>query len=149
MNRLPESARIVLSSSLLTDTHRMRIISCTALAAMLAFPHPAHAQGFDDAGFCQALQEIAVNKERGSRPNEYVSRIAVTVHCDMKIVQFKMRLGVPINDLRSGWQEHTHVLLNQMYCQGPMRAAIDKGWTVAFTIMSADGERHYMTPECR
>lgn len=127
----------------------MRTISCTVLTAILAFPHPGYAQEFDNADFCRAWQEITADKEGGSKLEGYAARIAVTARCDMKFVEFKIKLGVPINHLRDGWQEHTHVLLNQKYCDGPMRSAMDKGWIVAFTIMSTDGERHYMTPECR
>ena len=124
----------------------MRIVSFTALTAMLSLPHPAYAQPFDDTRFCLAMQEMA--KERASNLN-YTRHVAVVVLCDAKIVDFKIRPGVPVNELPAGWQERTHVLLNQMYCRDPMLAAIDNGWTVAFTIMSADGESHYMTAECR
>ena len=87
------------------------------------------------------MREIA--KERAGYP-----RVAVAVVCNGKIINFKIRPEVPVNQLPAGWQERTHALMNQMYCQGPMRAAINNGWTVAFTIMSA-GEGYYMTAECR
>jgi hypothetical protein len=111
------------------------------LTAMLTRAHPAHALAFDDTRFCEAMQEIA--KERA-----FNTRVAVVIHCDAKIVDFKIRLGVPVNERPEGWQDRTHVLLNQMYCHGPMRAAINNGWTVAFTITSAR-ESYYMTAECR
>jgi hypothetical protein len=131
-----------------TDTYRMRIASFTALMVMLALlPPRAYAQAFDDTRFCQAMQETAI--ERAAKHNTFTNHVAVVVLCNAKIVDFQMRPGVPVNELPPGWHERMHVLLNQMYCQGPMRAAIDNGWTVAFTIMSADGENHYMTAECR
>ena len=108
---------------------------------MLTLAHLAHSLAFDDAGFCAAMQEIAKGKAA-------YSRVAVAVVCNAKIIDFRVRPGVPVNELPAGWQERTHVLMNQMYCQGPMRAAIDNGWTVAFTIMSAR-ESYYMTAECR
>jgi len=41
------------------------------------------------------MQEIAVNKDRGSKLDKDTKHIAVAVLCDAKIVHFKMRLGVP------------------------------------------------------
>jgi hypothetical protein len=147
-NRFPQSACSVLLPSMLTETYRMRMASFTALIVMLALlPPRACAQAFDDTRFCQAMQETAT--ERAAKHNNFTNHVAVVVLCNAKIVDFQMRPGVPVNALPPGWHERTHVLLNQMYCQGPMRAAIDNGWTVAFTIMSADGENHYMTAECR
>jgi hypothetical protein len=122
-------------------THRMRMVSFAGLTAMLTLAHPASTQAFDDARFCEAIQEIA--KERASN-----TRIVVVVHCSAKIIDFKIRLAVPVNELPAGWQDRTHVQLNRMYCHGPVRAAINNGWTIAFTIMSAH-ESYYMTAECR
>ena len=112
-----------------------------ALTGMLTLALLAQSFAFDDARFCAAMQEIA--KEGAAYP-----RLAVAVVCNGKIINFKIRPEVPVNQLPAGWQERMHVLMNQMYCQGPMRAAINNGWTVAFTIMSA-GESYYMTAECR
>jgi hypothetical protein len=123
------------------DTHRMRTVSFTALTALLTLAHSARAQPFDDIRFCEAIQEIA--KERAS-----YTRVVVVVHCTAKIVDFRIRLAIPGNELPADWQERTHVRLNEMYCRGPVRAAINNGWTVAFTIMTAQ-ERYYMTAECR
>jgi hypothetical protein len=71
-------------SSMLMDARRMRIFSFAALTAILALAHQACAQGFDDAHFCHAMQEIA--KERGSKPDGHTTHLAVTVLCDAKIV---------------------------------------------------------------
>ena len=119
----------------------MRTVSLAVLTAMLTLVHLAHAHAFDDTHFCDAMQGLA--KEKAS-----YTRVAVDIHCDTKIVDFKIRPGVPVNELPAGWQDRTHVLLNQMYCHGPMRAAINNGWTVAFTIMSTH-ESYYMTADCR
>ena len=119
----------------------MRAGQLATLTGMLTLVLSAESFAFDDAGFCVAMQEMA--KERAAYP-----RLAVAVICNEKIIDFKIRPGVPVNELPAGWQERTHVLVNQMYCQGPMRAAIDNGWTVAFTIMSAR-ESYYMKAECR
>ena len=119
----------------------MRTGLLAALTGMLTLAPLTRSFAFDDARFCAAMQEIA--KEGAAYP-----RVAVVVVCNGKIINFKIRPEVPVNQLRAGWQERTHVLMNRMYCQGPMRAAIDNGWTVAFTIMSA-GEGYYMTVECR
>ena len=125
----------------LMDTHRMRTGPLAALTVMLTLALLTGSFAFDDARFCAAMQEIA--KEGAAYP-----RVAVAVVCNGKIINFKIRPEVPVNQLPAGWQERMHVLMNQMYCQGPMRAAINNGWTVAFTIMSA-GESYYMTAECR
>src|SRR5215831_5873209 len=119
----------------------MRTGLLVALAGMLTLALLAQSFAFDDARFCAAMQETA--KEGAAYP-----RLAVAVVCNGKIINFKIRPEVPVNQLRAGWQERTHVLMNQMYCQGPMRAAINYGWTVAFTIMSAR-ESYYITAECR
>jgi hypothetical protein len=135
-------------TAVLKDMHRMRRVSVGVLTAMLTPPLAAYAQEFEDARFCQAIQEIAV-KERGSKLNDHTARVAVAALCETKFVGFKIRLGVPIGDLRADWQAHNHTLWNQMHCQGPMRAAIDNGWIIALTITSIDGQGHYMTAECR
>jgi hypothetical protein len=119
----------------------MRTGLLAALTGMLTLAHLAHSLAFDDAGFCAAMQDI------GKQSTAY-SRVTVAVVCNEKIIDFKIRPEVPVNELPAGWRERTHVLMNQMYCQGPMRAAIDNGWTVAFTITSAR-ESYYMTAECR
>jgi hypothetical protein len=119
----------------------MRTGLLAALTGMLTLALLAQSFAFDDARFCAAMQEMA--KERTAYP-----RVAVAVVCNEKIIDFKIRPEVPVNELPAGWQERTHVLMNQMYCRGPMRAAIDNGWTVAFTITSAR-ESYYMTAECR
>jgi hypothetical protein len=108
---------------------------------MLTLGRVVHSLAFDDAGFCAAMQEMA--KERAG-----YSRVAVAVVCDAKMIEFKTRPEVPISELPSGWQERAHTLMNQTYCQGPTRTAIDNGWTIAFTIVSAR-ESYYMTVECR
>jgi len=108
---------------------------------MFTLGQVAHSLAFDDAAFCAAMEEIAK-----FRPT--YARVGVTVACDAKIVNFRIRLDATVGELSSGWQERTHALMNQAYCQGPMRAAIDTGWTVAFTIMSVH-ESYYMTAECR
>ena len=107
------------------------------LTGMLTLAHLAHSLVFDDAVFCAAMQEIGKGRVA-------YSRVAVAVVYNAKIIDFRVRPEVPVNGLPAGWQERAHVLMNQMYCQGPMRAAIDSGWTVAFTIMSAR-ESYYMT----
>jgi hypothetical protein len=119
----------------------MRTGLSAALIGMLTLALLGQSFAFDDARFCAAMQEIA--KEGVAYP-----RVAVTVVCDAKIIDFRARPEVPVEELPAGWQERAHVLINQMYCGGPMRAAIDNGWTVAFTIMSAR-ESYYMTAECR
>ena len=119
----------------------MRTGLLAALTVMLTLGLFAQSFAFDDARFCAAMQEIA--KEGAAYP-----RIAVTVVCHAKIIDFRVRPEVPVNELPAGWQERAHVLMNQVYCEGPMRAAIDNGWTVAFTIISAR-ESYYMTAECR
>ena len=124
-----------------TGTPRMRTGILAAFTGMLALGHVAHSLAFDDADFCAAMEEIA--KMRAT-----YARVAVAVACDAKIVNFRIRLDATVNGPSSGWQERTHTLMNQMYCQGPMRAAIDHGWTIAFTIVSAR-ESYYMTAECR
>jgi hypothetical protein len=121
----------------------MRKILFAVLTATQALLLPAYAQPFDDARFCQAMQEIVVNKEMSSKLDEDAKHIAVTVHCDAKIVHFKMRLGVPDYDLR----EHKQALWNQ-HCNGPVRAAIDNGWIVALTTSSTDGVHRYIRAEC-
>jgi hypothetical protein len=118
----------------------MRTASFTALTAMLTLAHPARAQTFDDVRFCDAIQAIA--QERAS-----YTRVVVVAHCNVKILDFRIRLPVTGNELPADWQELAHVQLNEMYCHGPMRAAISNGWIVAFTIMTAQ-ERYYMTAEC-
>jgi len=119
----------------------MRTGILAAVIGMLTFGHVAHPLAFDDAAFCAAMEEIA-------KMRVTYARIAVAVACDAKIVNFRIRLDATAGELSSGWQERTHTLMNQTYCQGPMRAAIDNGWTVAFTIVSAR-ESYYMTAECR
>ena len=112
-----------------------------ALTGMLTLAPLTRSFAFDDARFCAAMQEIA--KGRAADP-----RVVVAVVCNGKIINFRIRPEVPVDQLPAGWQERMHVLMNQIYCQGPMRAAINNGWTVAFTIVSA-GEGYYMTAECR
>jgi hypothetical protein len=119
----------------------MRTSLPAALIGLLTLALLAQSFAFDDARFCAAMQEIA--KQGAAYP-----RVAVTVVCNAKIIDFRVRPEVPVNELPAGWQERAHVLMNQTYCEGPMRAAIDNGWTVAFTIMSAR-ESYYMTAECR
>ena len=125
----------------------MHKVLFATLTATLAHLLPAYAQPFDDARFCQAMQEIAINKDMGPKLDED-KHIAVAVNCDAKIVHFKMRLGVPDYDLRPAWQEHKQVLWNQ-HCHGPVRAAIDNGWIVALTTRSTDGVHRYIRAECR
>jgi hypothetical protein len=119
----------------------MRTASFTALTVMLTVAHPARAQPFDDIRFCEAIREIA--QERAS-----YTRVVVVPHCNVKILDFRIRLPVPGNELPADWQERIHVQLNRLYCHGPMREVISNGWIVAFTIMTAQ-ERYYMTAECR
>jgi hypothetical protein len=108
---------------------------------MMMLARVAHSLAFDDAAFCVALQQIGKDGVENSR-------VAVAVACDAKIINFKIRPEVPVNKLPSGWQERAHALINQTYCQDPMRTAINNGWTVAFTIMSAR-ESYYITADCR
>jgi hypothetical protein len=112
-----------------------------ALTGTLTLTLLAQSFAFDGARFCAAMQEVA--KERAA-----YTRVTVAVDCDAKIIDFKISPEVPINELPAGWQERIHVLMNQMYCEGPMRAVINNGWTVAFTIRSAR-EGYYITAECR
>jgi hypothetical protein len=90
---------------------------------MLTLAHLAHSFAFDDA-------------RRGNAEHRQTDD-RLFAPCNAKIIDCRVRTEVPVNELPAGWQERAHVLMNQMYCQGPMRAAIDNEWTVAFTIMSA------------
>src|SRR5262249_3394767 len=114
----------------------MRRGKVVPLTLLLTLGHVVHGLAFDDAGFCAAMQQMAKERMEIAKGRMGYSRVAVAVACDAKMIEFRTRPEVPISELPPGWQERAHTLMNQTYCQGPMRVAIDNGWTIAFTITS-------------
>lgn len=113
-------------------------------------PSPAHA--FDHAGFCaeKVRQAEADELEAGVWLDEYTHNESVTVHCSMRMIEFRRHLDIPSVDLGDDWRMREKSRWNQAHCSDPdWREAIRNGWTIASTLVTATGERIWYTANCR
>ena len=124
----------------------------TLIAACLTWPLPLQAQPFTDALFCQAMQEIATqrNKDAGTKVDAVTTDLGIAVLCNMKVVDFKKRIDLAFSQMDPGWQDRKQSQWNRIYCNNPGFAkAIANGWRISSTTTDTEGKRHHMEANCR
>jgi hypothetical protein len=127
-------------------------VSVVAVGWCLIFAHPLGAQQFTDGQFCDWMKEIAAksNKDAGAKVDAMTTNLGMAVLCNMKVIDFKKRLDVPMSNLAAGWEERKQSQWNEIYCNNIAFAqAIAAGWTISLTLTSVDGKRHYMEAKCK
>jgi hypothetical protein len=120
-----------------------------AVLLALAFT-PANA--FDHAEFCaMKIQEAEADQlEAGVWLDEYTRNESVSVHCSMRMIEFRRHLDMPPAELTNDWRTREKRRWNQAHCSDPgWRQAILSGWTIASTLITTTGERIWYTANCR
>jgi len=122
------------------------------VSAVLLALAPAAAGAFDHAQFCaeKIEQAEADQLEAGVWLDEFTRNESVSVHCSMRMIEFRRHLDMPSSDLGDDWRNREKRRWNQAHCNDPdWRAAIQNGWTVASTLITTTGERIWYTANCR
>jgi hypothetical protein len=125
--------------------------ACLVGSLLLAVaPSPGHA--FDDAEFCaeKLRQANADQLEAGVWLDEFTRNESVSVHCSMRMIEFRRHLDIPSSELGDNWRIREKNRWNQAHCSDPdWREAIRNGWTIASTLITTTGERIWYTASCR
>jgi hypothetical protein len=129
------------------------LVSALSLAGVLtATPCLALAESFDHAAFCAEKTELADNHqlEAGVWLDEFTRNDTVTVHCSMRMIEFRRYLDLPSSDLDDVWRQREKTRWNSAHCSDPdWHQAIRAGWTIASTLITTTGERIWYTARCR
>ncbi len=88
--------------------------------------------------------------EAGVWLDELTRNDSVSVHCSMRMIEFRRNLDLPSNELDDDWRRREKARWNAAHCNDPdWREAILNGWTVASTLITTSGERIWYTASCR
>lgn len=118
---------------------------CLATAASPAL-------AFDHSAFCSEMirQAEADQLESGLWLDEITRQDTVTVHCSMRMIEFRRHLELPSSDLGNEWRANEKRRWNESHCTDPnWREAIRNGWTVASTLITSTGESIWYAASCR
>ena len=113
---------------------------------------PSSACAFDHAEFCAEKMRLAEadQLEAGVWLDEFTRNESVSVHCSMRMIEFRRHLDIPSNELGDSWRIREKNRWNQPHCSDPdWREAIRNGWTIASTLITTTGERIWYTASCR
>jgi len=113
---------------------------------------PSPARAFDHAGFCAEKVQLAEadQLEAGVWLDEYTRNESVSVHCSMRMIEFRRHLDLASSDLGNDWRTREKGRWNQAHCSDPdWRQAIRNGWTIASTLITTTGEHIWYTANCR
>ncbi len=113
---------------------------------------PSSARAFDHAEFCtEKLQQAEADQlEAGVWLDEFTRNESVSVHCSMRMIEFRRHLDIPSSELGDSWRVREKNRWNQAHCSDPdWREAIRNGWTIASTLITTTGERIWYTASCR
>jgi hypothetical protein len=128
----------------------MRFVFLLGSLLLVLAPSPAHA--FDDGEFCadKVRQAESDQLESGVWLDEFTRNESVSVHCSMRMIEFRRHLDMPSHELGDDWRMREKNRWNQAHCSDPdWREAIRNGWTVASTLITTTGERIWYTASCR
>ena len=129
------------------------LVSALSLAgALSANPRLALADTFDHTAFCAEKIDRADNHqlEAGVWLDEFTRNESVSVHCSMRMIEFRRYLDLPSSDLDDVWRQREKTRWNSAHCSDPdWYEAIRHGWTVASTLITTTGERIWYTARCR
>lgn len=124
----------------------------SSVGALLLAVTPASAGAFDHVQFCsdKIQQAEADQLEAGVWLDEFTRNESVSVHCSMRMIEFRRYLDLPSSELGNDWRMREKRRWNQAHCSDPdWREAIRNGWTIASTLITTTGERIWYTAKCR
>ena len=122
------------------------------LSALLLALASAPASAFDDTEFCaEKIREAETDQlDAGVWLDQFTRNESVSVHCSMRMIEFRRHLDLPPAELTNDWRTREKRRWNQAHCSDPTwRRAILNGWTIASTLITTTGERIWYTASCR
>ena len=120
--------------------------------ALSTHPRLALADSFDHTAFCaeKIYRADTHQLEAGVWLDEFTRNESVSVHCSMRMIEFRRYLDLPSSDLDDTWRQREKTRWNSAHCSDPdWHEAIRHGWTIASTLITTTGERIWYTARCR